>query len=560
MMGIKICIDAGHYGKYNRSPAIPEYYESDMVWKLHLLQKQYLEEYEGVTVITTRQNQATDKALYDRGACSKGCDLFISDHSNAVGSGVNDSVDYVAIYHLTDDTTTQADDISKVIAGKLAPVIADVMGASQGGRIVTRKSGNDRNGDGMLNDNYYGVLHGARMVNTPGMILEHSFHTNTKMTRWLLDDSNLARLARAEVEVLAAHFGLKKKGAAASADTTGTQAIALKDLSEKDMLAKVGALFTADQQRSGILASVSLAQFILESGWGKSELAQNANNCFGMKCSLSGNTWGGSAWDGSSKYTKATKEQGEDGSYETITADFRKYPDIEHSIADHSAYLNGAMKGSKKRYEGLAGEKDYKRAVQLIKDGGYATSLTYVDNLCSIIEKWNLTQYDATGAASSGQAASSMNFPDVPFTVQVIVDDLNFRSSPEMGNNVKGQTGKGVFTIVEVRNGWGRLKSDAGWIYLENPEYCTIQGTAQETAAPATFVPYTVRVKVADLNIRKDATIDARSVGYTGKGIFTIVEEKKGKVAKDGTVGLWGRLKSDAGWVCLAFDAYTERV
>ena len=39
-MGVKICIDAGHYGKYNRSPAVKDYYESDMVWKLHLLQKQ----------------------------------------------------------------------------------------------------------------------------------------------------------------------------------------------------------------------------------------------------------------------------------------------------------------------------------------------------------------------------------------------------------------------------------------------------------------------------------------------------------------------------------------
>jgi flagellum-specific peptidoglycan hydrolase FlgJ len=46
-------------------------------------------------------------------------------------------------------------------------------------------------------------------------------------------------------------------------------------------------------KKSGILASVSLAQFILESGYGKSELAQKANNCFGMKKSLSGNTWSG---------------------------------------------------------------------------------------------------------------------------------------------------------------------------------------------------------------------------------------------------------------------------
>lgn len=85
------------------------------------------------------------------------------------------------------------------------------------------------------------------------------------------------------------------------------------------MIKKIGALFTADQKKTGILASISLAQFILESGYGKSELAQNANNVFGMKKSLSGNTWSGSTWDGKSIYTKKTQEQNADGSYETIT-------------------------------------------------------------------------------------------------------------------------------------------------------------------------------------------------------------------------------------------------
>ena len=148
---------------------------------------------------------------------------------------------------------------------------------------------------------------------------------------------------------------------------------------------------------------MSLAQFILESGYGKSELAQNANNCFGMKKSLSGNTWGNSTWDGVSIYTKKTQEQNPDGSYETITADFRKYPCVEDSIADHSAYLLGAMNGSRKRYEGIAGMTDYKAVTQLIKDGGYATSLSYVQNLCGIIERWNLTQYDSANAAETTQ-------------------------------------------------------------------------------------------------------------------------------------------------------------
>lgn len=149
----------------------------------------------------------------------------------------------------------------------------------------------------------------------------------------------------------------KMNGSGSSGSSTGTsglQASALKNLSEADVIAKVGPLFTADQKTSGILASVSLAQFILESGYGKSELAQNANNCFGMKKSLSGNTWSGSTWDGTSIYTKKTQEY-ENGAYMTVTADFRKYPSVEKSIADHSAYLLGAKNGAKLRYDGLKG-------------------------------------------------------------------------------------------------------------------------------------------------------------------------------------------------------------
>lgn len=185
-----------------------------------------------------------------------------------------------------------------------------------------------------------------------------------------------------------------------SAPKKGLQATALKELSNADVIKKVGALFTADMKKSGILASVSLAQFILESGYGKSELAQKANNCFGMKKSLSGNTWFGSTWDGKSVYTKKTQEDDGTGKHYTITADFRKYPDIEKSIADHSAYLNGAKNGSKLRYAGLKGCKDYKKAAKIIKAGGYATSTTYVLKLCSIIEKWNLTKYDKAGSTA----------------------------------------------------------------------------------------------------------------------------------------------------------------
>ena len=181
----------------------------------------------------------------------------------------------------------------------------------------------------------------------------------------------------------------------ADSSVSGLQAEELKDLSETDVIAKVGTLITADQKKRGFLASVSLAQFILESGYGKSELAQNANNVFGMKKSLSGNTWDGSVWDGSSVYRKQTQEF-VDGKYVMVTADFRKYPCVEDSIADHSAYLLGAMNEKKLRYEGLKGCMDYRKAVQIVKNGGYATSPDYVEKLCFIIEKYGLTKWDKT--------------------------------------------------------------------------------------------------------------------------------------------------------------------
>lgn len=264
--------------------------------------------------------------------------------------------------------------------------------------------------------------------------------------------------------------------------TSGTQASVFVGIAESDSIAKIGELCRKDMKKLGILASISAAQFILESGYGKSELAQNANNVFGMKKSLSGNTWGNSTWDGTSIYTKQTQEQNADGSYETITADFRKYPCIEDSVADHSAYLLGAKNGNALRYDGIKENTDYRAVAQLIKDGGYATSLTYVDKLCSIIEKWNLTQYDVSGSTTSAPETVS-DFPSTPFLVQVIIDDLNYRSEPSMNGNVNGQTGIGTFTIMEVQDGWGRLKSGAGWIWLGNPSYCTVGNTVDDTGS-----------------------------------------------------------------------------
>lgn len=200
-MAIKICLDAGHYGKtYNRSPIVREYYESEMNWKLHLKLKAELEK-RGFEVITTRRDQEEDLSLYDRGRTAKGCDLFMSLHSNAAYSTsevkngevhAKEYVDRVDIYALLDG---RAHDLAK----RLADRIHEVMGTDQGGFVKTKDNG--KGGE------YYGVLRGAAAVDVPGFLVEHSFHTNRRAAEWLLKDENLDRLAEAEAEVLAAYYG-----------------------------------------------------------------------------------------------------------------------------------------------------------------------------------------------------------------------------------------------------------------------------------------------------------------------------------------------------------------
>lgn len=245
----------------------------------------------------------------------------------------------------------------------------------------------------------------------------------------------------------------------------GMQATELKGLTAKELITKIGPLFTADQKKSGVLASVSLAQFILESGWGKSGLTQKANNCFGMKKNLSGNTWPGSAWDGKSVVSMKTGEETEDGKAYTITAEFRKYNCIEDSIADHSAYLTGAKDGGELRYKGLKGCKKYKTAAQIIKNGGYATSTSYVKAICDIIKEYGLTDYEVKKAAKPATKPAESK-PAATFKVQVTSDDLRIRKTPSLNGEIAGYTGKGVFTITEEKDGWGKLKSGAGWICL----------------------------------------------------------------------------------------------
>lgn len=162
---------------------------------------------------------------------------------------------------------------------------------------------------------------------------------------------------------------------------------------QKAFIERVGALAAEDMQKSGVLASLTIAQAILESGWGKSGLTVKANALFGIKA--------GTSWKGR-VYSTKTQECYDGVNFTTVTALFRAYGSWEESVADHSALLTGAA-----RYKDVIGERDYKTACRAIKAAGYATDPQYADKLIRLIESYGLTAYDGAEQAGTGDGSNT---------------------------------------------------------------------------------------------------------------------------------------------------------
>ena len=123
-----------------------------------------------------------------------------------------------------------------------------------------------------------------------------------------------------------------------------------------------------------------IAQAILESGWGKSRLAADYHNYFGMKC--------GTKWTGPS-VNMTTQEEYTAGTLATIKDNFRVYDNMENGVKGYFEFIQLS------RYENLKGIVNPQKYIETIKNDGYATSSTYVNSLMQIIKLYNLTSYDS---------------------------------------------------------------------------------------------------------------------------------------------------------------------
>ena len=170
-----------------------------------------------------------------------------------------------------------------------------------------------------------------------------------------------------------------------------------------DYIAKYADLAVAEMQRTGVPASITLAQGLVESAAGESPLALYANNHFGIKCN--------GAWAGK-KYYKDDDE---------VQECFRVYESAEASYRAHSDYLR-----ERERYRGLfeLDPADYKAWARGLRQAGYATDPRYADKLIRLIEEYDLDRYDRPAEEDTAEVQ-----PAPALTLRESADTL-FRDGP----------------------------------------------------------------------------------------------------------------------------------
>lgn len=184
-------------------------------------------------------------------------------------------------------------------------------------------------------------------------------------------------------------------------------------MNKNDFISTLAACAISDMPQTGIPASLTIAQAILESNWGSSGLAQQANNLFGIK----GKGPAGSVDMPTTEYVK--------GKPVKVAASFRKYHSWTESITDHSELLLKGTRDNPTRYHGVL-HADYKKAVEAVWKGGYATDPEYPAKLIRIIETYQLMQYDTTqkGDADPMQTAELQQLQDLRKRVEDLEGQL----------------------------------------------------------------------------------------------------------------------------------------
>lgn len=222
-------------------------------------------------------------------------------------------------------------------------------------------------------------------------------------------------------------------------------------MTKNEFLEIVSKLVVEENNRRGkpLFASVVIAQAICESGWGQSQIMMKANAIFGIKATAS---WKGKV------YNANTKECYDGVSYTNINACFRAYNSLAESIADYFDLITKA-----ERYRKACVANNPLECITAIKNGGYATSPTYINTIMSIINSNNLTKYDVDNVENPVDNSVNVDIEQLARVNEI----LGYSSKPKndninVGDKVKvlnatqynGQTFKkyyDVYDVIEVK-------------------------------------------------------------------------------------------------------------
>ncbi|WP_367342679.1 glycoside hydrolase family 73 protein [Limosilactobacillus sp.] len=159
------------------------------------------------------------------------------------------------------------------------------------------------------------------------------------------------------------------------------QIIEKRDNSRQLFIKEIAPEAQAMQNRYHVLASITIAQAILESDWGSSKLAANYHNLFGIKGS------------GPNSQELSTKEY-VNGKWIVITDRFKVYPSWDASIRDHTQLMVNGTDSNANNYSAVTNATDYRTAARALQQAGYATDPDYASKLISVIQTYQLNKYD----------------------------------------------------------------------------------------------------------------------------------------------------------------------
>ena len=459
---VRLHFDAGHGG--NDSGAVANNMkEKDITLAVCLKVEEKLKEYKDVEVFQTRTSDIT-QSLSQKSSIvnSKGnLDFCLSVHVNAAGG--------------TGAEIWLQEAIGK--AYEYAKTIVDEYCAYTGAKNRYVKTGD---------------LHMNREVKCNSNLIELAFiDSPSSVDINLLKD--IDKMAQGVVNGLVKCFGLVK-------NTTNTSSTSSTGSKTSNFINKLAPMAVADYKVSGVLPSLTIAQAILESGWGESELAVKANNLFGIKAD--------SRWTGKVYNTQTKEYYNNSNTPATINANFRSYDSWEGGVKDHSEFLQAD------RYNKVVGAKDYKVACEEVYKAGYATDPNYTSKLIKLIEDYNLYKYDENNTSTS-TGVNNLTPVKVGDKVKVKTTATHYATGQAIASFVKGNT----YTVREVSSNKILLDEIMSWVLISDVDIVS--------SSSNNFTPYRVRITCDVLNVRADATTNSKIVTTVKRNeVYTIIGEK----------------------------------